>query len=63
MHAKNKAHRDYQAIAEELNGIELLRVIKLIYFNIEDEMYAPQKVHETKAALYELKQGRDSDQE
>jgi hypothetical protein len=37
MHAKIKTHRDYQAIEEELNGIELLRVIKLMCFNIEDE--------------------------
>jgi hypothetical protein len=62
MHAKIKAHRDYQVIDEELNGIELLRVIKLICFNIEDEKYAPHKVHETKADFYALKQGRDSDQ-
>jgi hypothetical protein len=60
MHAKIKAHRDYQVIEEELNGIELLIVIKLICFNIEDEKYAPQKVHETKADFYALKQGRDS---
>jgi hypothetical protein len=63
MHAKIKANLDYQVIKEELNGIELLRVIKLICFNIEDEKYAPQKVHETKAAFYALKHGRDSDQE
>jgi hypothetical protein len=62
MYAKIKAHRDYQVIKEAPNGIELLRVIKLICFNIEDEKYAPQKVHETKAAFYALKQGRDSDQ-
>jgi hypothetical protein len=62
MHAKIKAHRDYQAIEEKLNGIELLRVIKLICFNIEDEKYAPHKVHETKADFYALKQGRDSEQ-
>jgi hypothetical protein len=37
-------------------------VIKLICFNIEDEKYSPQKVHETKAAFYALRQGRDSDQ-
>jgi hypothetical protein len=61
MHDKIKAHREYQLIYEELNGIELLRVIKLMCFNIEDEKYAPQKVHETKAALYALKQGRYSD--
>jgi hypothetical protein len=36
-------------------------VIQLICFNIEDEKYAPQKVHETKADFYGLKQGRDSD--
>jgi hypothetical protein len=36
--------------------------IKLIFLNIEDEMYAPQKVHETNAAFYALKQGWDSDQ-
>ena len=54
MHAKIKSHRDY--------GIGLLRVIKLICFNIEDEKYAPQKVHESKAAFYALRQGRDTDQ-
>jgi hypothetical protein len=62
MHATIKAHREYQVIEEELNGIELLRVIKLICFNIEDEKYAPQKVHEKKADFYALKQGRDYDQ-
>jgi hypothetical protein len=34
-------------------------VIQLICFNIEDEKYVPQKVHDTKAAFYALKQGRD----
>jgi hypothetical protein len=63
MHANIKAHRDYQIIEEALNGIELFRIIKMICFNIEDEKYAPQKLHETKAAFYALKQGRDSDQE
>jgi hypothetical protein len=62
MHAKIKAYRDYQVIEEEFHGIELLRVIKLICSNIEDEKYAPQKMHETKASFYALKQGRDSDQ-
>jgi hypothetical protein len=62
MHAKIKAHRDYKTIETALNGIDLLRVIKLICFNIEDEKYVPQKVHETKASFYALKQGRDSDQ-
>ena len=62
MHAKIKAHRDYTTIEQALNGIDLLRVIKLICFNIEDEKYVPQKVHETKAAFYALNQGRDSDQ-
>jgi hypothetical protein len=62
MNAKIKARRYYQVIDEELNGIELLRVIKLIFFNNEDIKYAPQKLHVTKAAFYALKQGRDSDQ-
>jgi hypothetical protein len=62
MHAKIKAHREYQVIEEDLNGIELLRVITLICFNIEDGKCAPQKVHDTKAAFYALKQGRESDQ-
>ena len=62
MHAKIKSHRDYHSIEQALDGIELLRVIKLICFHIEDEKYIPQKVHETKAAFYHLKQGRDSDQ-
>jgi hypothetical protein len=62
MHPKIKDHIDYQVIEEEINGIELLRVIKLICSNIEDERYVPQKVHETKADFYALNQGRDSDQ-
>jgi hypothetical protein len=36
LHAKIKAHRDYQVIEEELNGIELLRVIKLICVVIKE---------------------------
>jgi hypothetical protein len=63
MHAKIKSHRDFPVIEQELNGIDLLRVIKLVCFNIEDDKYAPQKVHETKSAFYKLQQGRDSDQE
>jgi hypothetical protein len=62
MHAKIKAHRDHHNIEHALDGIDLLRVIKLICFNIEDEKCAPQKVHETKAAFYNMKQGKDSDQ-
>jgi hypothetical protein len=59
MHAKIKAHRDYQVIEEELNGIELLRVIKLICLNIEDKKYASQKVHKTKAAFNALSPDTD----
>jgi hypothetical protein len=63
MHAKIKAHRDYTAIEQERNGIDLLQVIKLICLDIEDENYVPQKVHETKPPFYALvRQGRDSDQ-
>ncbi len=63
MQAKIRAHREYQGIELTLDGVELLRVIKLICFNIEDEKYIPQKVHETKAAFYRLRQGKASDQE
>ena len=38
MHAKIKAHREYQTIEQALNGIDLLRVIKLICF--ADNTYA-----------------------
>jgi hypothetical protein len=62
MHAKIKANRDYKTIKDDLKGIDLLRLIKLICFNIEDEKYVPEKVHKTKADFYSLKQGRDSDQ-
>jgi hypothetical protein len=62
MHAKIKAHRNYKTIEQALNGIDLLRIIKLICFDIEDEKYIPQKVYETKSAFYALKQGKDSDQ-
>jgi hypothetical protein len=62
MHAKIKAHRDYKTIEQALNGIDLLRIIKLICFDVEDEKYIPQKVHETKSAFYALKQGKGFDQ-
>ena len=62
MHAKIKSHKDYLTIEASLNGIELLKIIKLICFNIEDEKFIPLKVHEAKAAFYALKQGRDTDQ-
>jgi hypothetical protein len=55
MHAKIKAHRNYKTIEQALNGIDLLQVIKLICFNIEDEKYVLQKVYETKAAFYALR--------
>ena len=63
MHAKIKSHKDYLPIEASLNGIDLLKVIKLICFNIKDEKYVPLKVHEAKMAHYALfKQGRDTDQ-
>jgi hypothetical protein len=62
MHAKIKAHREHQIIEQDLNGIELLRIIKLMCFNIEDEKCIPQKAHEAKAAFCHLKQGKDSNQ-
>jgi hypothetical protein len=62
VHAKIRAHWEYQIIEQDLNGIELLRIIKLTCFNVEDEKHIPQKAHETKAAFYHLKQGKDSDQ-
>jgi hypothetical protein len=62
MHAKIMANRDYKEIENALDGIRLLKVIKLICFNIEEDKYAPQKVHEVKAAFYALKEGRDTDQ-
>ena len=58
MHTKIKAHREYQTIEQALNVIELLWVIKLFFFNIEDKKYITQKVHETNAAFYRLRQGK-----
>jgi hypothetical protein len=64
MHAKIEAHRERQTIEQALNGIELLlRVIKLICFNVEDEKHVPQKIHETKAAFCHLKQSKDTNQD
>jgi hypothetical protein len=63
LHAKIKSNREYQKIEQSLDGVELLRVIKLICFNIEDEKYVPQKAIEVKAAFYNMKQGKhESDQ-
>jgi hypothetical protein len=55
MHAKIKSNTEYKEIEEALDGIQLLKVIKLICFNIEDEKNTPHKVHESKAAFYALK--------
>jgi hypothetical protein len=54
MQAKIKSHRNYLTIERDLNGIDLLKVIELICFNIEDKKYIPQKVHEVKSAFYAL---------
>ena len=63
MHAKIKSHKDNLSIKASLSGIDdILKVIKLICFNIEDVKYVPLKVHEAKVAFYGLKQGRDTDQ-
>ena len=62
IHSKIKAHKDYLTIEASLNGIELLKVIKLICFNIEDTKYVPMKVDEAKVAFYVLQQGRDTNQ-
>ena len=62
MHPKTKSHCDYLSIEASLNGIELLKAIKLICFNITDEKYAPLKVHEAKVAFYKFRQGRDTNQ-
>ena len=62
MHAKIKSHRDYLSIEVSLNGINLLKIIKLICFNIEDKKYVPWKGYEAKAAFYVLRQGKNSDQ-
>ena len=62
MHAKIEPHKVYLTIEASLNRIEVLKIIKVICFNIEDEKYAPLKVHIAKAAFYALKQGRDTDQ-
>ena len=61
MHAKIKSRCDYLSIEASLNGIELLKVIKVIYFNLEDEKYVPLKVHEAQVAFYALRQGSDTD--
>ncbi len=62
MHAKIEAHRNYLAIEQALNGIELLRVVKLICFDIEDEKHIPQKAHDAESAFCSMKQGKETDQ-
>jgi hypothetical protein len=54
------SHRNCLVIDRNLNGVDLLRVIKLICFNNEDEKHVPQKVPEVKSASHALKRGRDS---
>ena len=57
---KVKSHSGYAAVEASLNGIDLLKIIKLICFDIEDEKYIPQKVHESKESFYMLSQGDSS---
>ena len=54
LRAKIKSHKDYTTTKELQNGIRLLEIIKLICFNIGEEKFVPQKVHESKSALYAL---------
>ena len=54
------SHTDYEVINDTLDGIGLLRIVKLICFSIEDEKYPPLKSYETKQSFFTLKQGNDS---
>jgi hypothetical protein len=57
-----RSHKDFQTIKTNLDGIALLRVIKLICFHIEDEKFIPVKAHEALKAYYSLSQGNESAQ-
>jgi hypothetical protein len=62
MKAKIKSHAEFPAIELALDGIDLLRVIKLICYDIGEDKYAPLKAHEMKVAYHTMKQGNDSNE-
>ena len=52
------AHSNYEQAAEDRDGLALLRIVKSICFNFQDQKYVPQSIYEAKQRFYSLKQGR-----
>ncbi len=55
-----EAQKKFESVNRNSEGIELLKMIKLACFKIEEQTFIPQKVVEAKTAFYRLKQGNDS---
>ena len=56
--ARVEAHKEFVTINESRNGIYLLKVIKSICFNFQDQMYVVQSIYEAKHRFYTLQQGK-----
>ena len=45
-------------MADERYGINLLQIIKSIYFDFQDQKYVAQSINQAKQRFYTIKQGR-----
>ena len=63
MKAKLKALKEYEAIKDELNTIELLKEIKKLCYNFQEKNYASASIHAVLDKFINCKQAEDmSDQ-
>ena len=58
MIARFESHKHYSSVADERHGINLLRIIRSIYFDFQDQKYVAQSIHQEKQRFYAIKQGR-----
>ena len=58
MIARVEAHRHYFLVADEQYGIKLLRIIKYICFDFQDQKYVLQSIYQAKQRFYAIKQSR-----
>ena len=54
--AKIEAHNDWKAILTSRNGVALLKIIKGICFDFQDQKYLPQSILEAKSRLFGIRQ-------
>jgi len=51
-------HQDWATVNRDMDGIGLLKIIKSICYNFEDQKYVPQSIHEASNRFFNLKQAK-----